>query len=57
MGVGSVVIEYAFFGAPHFHSRGPETLVLKGFGAIWSKHLGRPKRRSNDHGSNAPIAL
>ena len=55
-GVGSVVVESAFLGHPDFQSRGPETLILKGFGAIWGKNLGRPKRRSNDHGSNAPFS-
>ena len=33
-----------------------KTLILKGFGAIWGKYLGPPKRRSNDHGSNAPFS-
>ena len=42
-GVGSVVVESAFLGRPDFQSRGPQTLILKGFGAIWGKHRGRPK--------------
>ena len=54
-GVGAVVVESAFLGHPAFHSRGPKTFILKGFGAIWGKNLGRPNRRSND-GSNAPFS-
>ena len=42
-GVGSVVVESAFWGRPDFQSRGLKTLTLKGFGAIWGKNLGRPK--------------
>ena len=45
-----------FLGRPDFQSRGPKTLILMGFGAIRGKNLGRPKRRSNDHGSNAPCS-
>ena len=55
-GVGSIVVESAFLWRPNFQSKGPKTLVLKGFGAIWGEYLGRPKRRSNDHGSNAPFS-
>ena len=44
-----------FWGAPIFSPEAP-TLILKDFGAIWGKNLGRPKRRSNDHGSNAPFS-
>ena len=51
-GVGFVVVESAFW-APRFSVQRPKTLILKGFGAISGKNLGRPKRRSNDHGSNA----
>ena len=55
-GVGSVVVESAFLGHPDFQCRGPKTLILKDFGAIWGKHLGCPKRRSNDHGSNSSFS-
>ena len=42
-GVGSAVVEFAFLGRPDFQSRGPQILILKGFGALWGKNLGRPK--------------
>ena len=45
-----------FWGAPIFSPEAPKPLLLKGFGAIWGKNLGRPKRGSNDHGSNAPFS-
>ena len=54
-GVGSVVVEPAFLGRPDFQSRGPKTLILAGFRAIWGKYLGCPTRRANDRGSNAPF--
>ena len=41
-GVRSMVVESAFLGRPGL-KKGPKTLVLKGFGAIWGKDLGRPK--------------
>ena len=55
-GVGFVVVDSAFLGRPDFQSRDPQILILKGFAAIWGKKLGRPKRRSNDNGSNAPFS-
>ena len=42
-GVGSVVVESAFLGRPDVQSRGPKTLILKGFGAIWGKKSGVPQ--------------
>ena len=54
--IGFVVFETAFWGRPGFQSRGPKILILKGLGAIWGKNLGHPKRRSSDHGSNAPFS-
>ena len=44
-----------FWGAPIFSPEEPKPLILKGFGTIWGKNLGRPKRISNDHGSKAPF--
>ena len=41
-------LDLRFWGAPIFSPFwGP--FFLKGFAAIWSKNLGYPKRRSNDH--------
>ena len=31
---------HAFLGRPDFGSRGPQILILKGFGATWCKNLG-----------------
>ena len=60
-GVGSVVVESAFLGRPDFQSRGPKTLILKGFGAIWGKNLGRPKRsgkkKAHKHKLFCPVGL
>ena len=55
-GVGSVVVGSAY-GAPQiFAPNRSETLQNKGFGAPGLK-IGAPqKRRSNDHGSNAPFS-
>ena len=44
------------FGAPRFSVQRPQNPHVKGFGAIWGKNLGRPKRRSSNHGSNAPLS-
>ena len=55
--IGYVVVESSFLGRPNSQARGPETLILKGFGSIWGKHLGCPKRRSDDHGSNTILHL
>ena len=52
-GVGSVVVGSGFLGRPNFQPRGPKTLILKGFGTIWGKNLGR-QTQIQHHGSNAP---
>ena len=44
------------FGAPDFQSRGPKTLILKGFIiAIWGKILGRPKMQIQRRRIQCPI--
>ena len=56
MGCCSVVVAHALLGRPDFQPKDCKTLLLKVFRVIWSKNLGRPKRRSKDHGYNTPFS-
>ena len=54
-GVGSVVVESAFLGRPDFQSRGPQTLILKGFGAILGPKSGAPQTQIQRPWIQCPI--